>query len=112
MSELKHMPGLWSVEPHGDTVALYAGRDDQHHGLRLMNLDDGDANFAANARLIAAAPDLLAACELALEQLHHCDCSNGVTSPMGDIDEGNVWAGQTADTLLAAIRKAKGESPG
>lgn len=57
----KHTAGPWTVEPHGATIALYSGRDRDHHGLRLMNLDDGDSNFEANARLIAAAPDLLAA---------------------------------------------------
>jgi hypothetical protein len=52
---------------------------------------------------------LLAACERALEQIRHCDCTNGVTSPMGDIDEGNVWAGETMDQLINAINKAKGD---
>lgn len=58
-----HTPGPWSFEPHGNTVALYSGRSNGlngRHGLRLMKLDDGDSNFEANARLIVAAPDLLA----------------------------------------------------
>lgn len=47
--------GQWSVEPHGSTRALYAGRNNERHGLRLLNLDDGDRNIAANAAYIAAA---------------------------------------------------------
>ena len=41
--------GKWSHEPHGDTTALYSDRSRQEHGLRLLNLDDGDKNFVANA---------------------------------------------------------------
>lgn len=47
--------GWWSVEPHGSTRALYSGRHDVGHGLRLFNLDDGDRNIAANAAYIVAA---------------------------------------------------------
>ncbi|MBN7763532.1 hypothetical protein JYP52_20540 [Nitratireductor aquibiodomus] len=61
MSKKAHTPGPWLVEPHGKTYALYSRRDDRYHGLRLVNLDDGDHNFEANARLIAAAPDMLEA---------------------------------------------------
>jgi hypothetical protein len=59
----------WSIEPHGGTTALYSGREDiigeafghpmRGHGLRLMNLDDGDHNFAANGALIVAAVNAL-----------------------------------------------------
>jgi hypothetical protein len=72
----KHTPGPWTIEPHGATTALYADRDDGshgfrginlRHGLRLMNLDDGDSNFEANARLIAAAPELLEALKWILD---------------------------------------------
>lgn len=58
---MKHSPAPWTTEPHGSTIALYSGRDDRHHGARLMNLDDGNINFEANARLIASAPELLEA---------------------------------------------------
>lgn len=47
--------GEWSVEPHGSARALYAGRNNERHGLRLFNLDDGDRNIAANAAYITAA---------------------------------------------------------
>lgn len=53
------------------------------------------------------ASELLALCEEALEQLQHCDCSNGVTTPMGDRDEGRVLAACLEDRLRAAIVEAK-----
>lgn len=63
-SETRFTPGPWTTEPHGNTTAFYSGAShglNGRHGLRLMNLDDGDRNFDANAQLIAAAPDLYAA---------------------------------------------------
>lgn len=71
MSAAKHTPGPWSVHPGGQYVGeridgpsgrglAHAITRDPHptlgHGL---SVDEA----AANARLIAAAPDLLAACE-------------------------------------------------
>lgn len=50
-----HTPGRMTIEPHGDAHGVYVGRDSEHHGLRLMNLTDGDSNLAANAARIAAA---------------------------------------------------------
>lgn len=93
MSEAKHTPGPWVAEPHGNTTALYSGRDNFHHGLRLLNLDDGDANFAANVALISAAPDLLEACEAFEEYYAH----------------GNLEQFQgLREQIRAAITKAKG----
>lgn len=51
-----------------------------------------DVTTAANARLIAAAPDLLAACQSALY----------------DANAGEPSDGRTIDALLAAIRQATG----
>lgn len=92
MAEQKHTPGPWTYEPHGKTTALYAGRGVNSHGLRLMNLDDGDLNFEANARLIAAAPDLLLAAKRFMEFYEPC-----VTG-----------CGCTADLMEQAIAKAEG----
>ena len=66
MSGAKFTSGDWSVEPHGDGHALYAGRDNEHHGLRLLNITDGDRNIIANCTLIHAAPDLYAALQAVL----------------------------------------------
>ena len=38
------MIGKYSIEEHGDGYALYLGRDQDHHGLRLCNLSDFDSN--------------------------------------------------------------------
>ena len=58
----------WTIEPHGPegTYALYSGRDDQHHGLRLCNLSDFDADMERTCRLITAIPELLAAAQAVL----------------------------------------------
>jgi len=49
------MAGAWSTEQRGDDVAVYSGRDDTHHGSRLMNLVDGDRNFQNNIDAIVSA---------------------------------------------------------
>jgi hypothetical protein len=56
--------------------------------------DKLDAEGQANARLIAAAPDMLAACESALERI------DGMNEAMHIVDE-----------LRSAIAKAKGVRP-
>lgn len=94
-----HTPGPWTTEPHGRTTALYSGRGPQPngfavHGLRLMNLDDGDHNFEANCVLIAAAPDLLAA----LERIRDA-AFQGILTP--DL---------CAEIVMTAIAKAEGRS--
>lgn len=75
MSAAQHTPGPWSVTAHrtgdyGDAtvgydngmIAIVAGGN---WGEWRDADDNGDAEFLANARLIAAAPDLLAACLVA-----------------------------------------------
>ena len=64
--EAKHEPGPWTVSPkepfredEGGCVAINA---DEWHELAIVFLhSDGGPEGEANARLIAAAPDLLAA---------------------------------------------------
>lgn len=53
MGKATFTPGPWTIEPNGGTAALYSGRSAEWYGLRLLNLDDGDHNFVANANLIA-----------------------------------------------------------
>ena len=70
----KHTPGPWEVGPVDDTVVTHVGAD----GVRLVVAEiDGDYNqpetwpiMEANARLIAAAPELL---EAAIELKDVCN---------------------------------------
>jgi hypothetical protein len=87
----KHTPGPWEVEeqnwcghrdcPHGHTEVLVNGPD----GLPLhrWQADYGLELARANARLIAAAPDLLAAlsaCEIAMDTAAYSGL-HGLLSP-------------------------------
>lgn len=68
MSETKHTPGEWTVE----TVRTSVGHAHRIQPISaciyvdhraIGDIDDKTMKAAANARLIAAAPDLLAACQ-------------------------------------------------
>lgn len=107
MSSAKHTPGPWGSPRTGGS---FAARKDSNFGgyacmlhatngnriERVAKVYGGDADSAAvasaNARLIAAAPDLLAACERALAQLL----------------EVNPHPVRTIEALRAAIAKARG----
>jgi hypothetical protein len=85
---MKHTPGPWVAHTRGSDafVRCADGRqflcgDIIYHPVNI-----------ANANLIAAAPDLLAACEAAIACLDHATVS------MADADE----------MLHAAVRKARG----
>jgi hypothetical protein len=102
MSEVKHTPGPWSYsgDDDGDFVVWGPGRDEF-----LANVDQEsfgpvppmkvafDIN-QANARLIAAAPDLLEALVVALPWL----------------SEDEVPSLAAKQLVKAAIRKARGET--
>lgn len=88
----KHTPGPWAVGyPDDQTIRA--------DGLRVANVECPRKEWRANARLIAAAPDLLDMCERLLGFAHHY---------------GDPWAVTAAgDGLLAnakaLIAQAKGE---
>ena len=70
MSEAEHTPGPWEISrdavPEGYTQnTVYAERDGERVATAFRN--------EANARLIAAAPDLLEACKAALDAWHAKD---------------------------------------
>lgn len=106
--ELKHTPGPWTVRyrtnAYADIVKLpEAGRplyEEQH--IACTSID----NHEANARLIAGAPDLLAAL---IEARHALQFAND--SPGGPIVD-TIWImhspGTIFDFLDAAIAKATG----
>lgn len=94
----KHTPGPWEVKGSG-----CVGVDCAPNGFAVL-FDVNDPALAnvdkptmsANAHLVAAAPDLLAACEAVL----------------GYVDD-DYWRGsglQVRNALWMAIAKAKGES--
>ena len=106
MSEAKHSPGPWRLI-HGRDI--YAADDeyiaDVRYGVRTTRTVEQNA---ANARLIAAAPELLAACKLALGSLY---CRHTVTDT-GDICgvTYTCTACQVRPVLEAAIAAAEGRA--
>lgn len=64
---MKHTPGPWTLEGflRDCDFELHSGA---RHFANIVDTGTG-ADYLANARLIAAAPDLLAACEAAEENL-------------------------------------------
>lgn len=101
----KHTPGPWDAMGC-ESDGSFGGREYQKCQIRAVSRTGilvqvssaygcGDGECAANARLVAAAPDLLAACEAAHKYLHN----HPRTDP-----------GALVAILAAAIAKAKGES--
>lgn len=97
----QHTPGPWTVEPgevtwiereDGGHRHLSIGGPEFHVGLAQVDEDDDEQ--AANARLIAAAPELLAALETTLRML--------AAMPAGTTSRAYADA-------CALVRKAKGE---
>lgn len=96
-TQTKFTPGPWKV--FGNVIRAIETIDgqDRRGEIVAMPMSGGDpdrrnlGNFEANARLIAAAPDLLAACERALSEL-----------------DGDPHRYELVDAINAAISKAKG----
>lgn len=91
MSKAKFTSGPWRVRDYVNCVEVLA--TSRPPVVNWQGFDDSDrpmADHVANARLIAASPDLLAACQLALPHL--------VNEP-------------AADAVRAAIAKATGGPP-
>ena len=102
---LAHTPAPWSVEidhRSNDPEFIRAHVDGEMYDLASV-LCDETGNAAANARLMAAAPELLMAAHAALADLE------GIApeiDPSGDRQH-PVW--ETIKELRAAIAKATGE---
>lgn len=101
---VKHTPGPWEIVMHGIHPVIFAG-DKAVADVAVFGDD--------NARLIAAAPDLLAALENVLSDIESLQCnSEGVAGlhKNGDIADWN-WLEQgwlSTDHLKEALLKAKG----
>jgi hypothetical protein len=81
----KHTPGPWFVAPRnevnsaGHNIAMIADLD---WGQYRDAEDNGEAEFEANARLIAAAPDLLEALKAAMAFLDENVADPDITAGM------------------------------
>ena len=107
----RHTPGPWvygpNFEPYGYDIRVDAEQFDQQTWVATAMSDhEGERNFPlsgnveANARLIAAAPELLKACEMLLEE--HDQTYDG--GPIGLEYLAAIEAAQRA------VRKATGET--
>ena len=88
----QHTPGPWEVE---DGYAIVSTE-----GEFIASCNESDDNCNADAALIAAAPDLLAALEIAEGRLMCIDAQKLDTVARND---------DVIDRIRAAIAKAKGE---
>ena len=96
--DISKASGQWFIVNRTKYVVAFVAPND--YMALLVKLD---AERKANAHLIAAAPDLLAACERVLEDLE------GVG--WGEVQgrEADAWLDETEKALRAAIAKARGE---
>jgi hypothetical protein len=112
MSE--HTPGPWAEGRHGAIVggpdfefARGAGR--KQIAMACVVPEGVDGTQEGNARLIAAAPELLEACKEALQALEALQ--GGCTDHEdGTVDALTVWCPEVTEKLSAAIAKAEGQS--
>jgi hypothetical protein len=76
--DMSHTPGPWTLGRFGSiqsSVGRPAFKGTAYPQIALATLDDrGEEERDANARLIAAAPQLLAACKAALGAFERNDC--------------------------------------
>lgn len=95
MSEAKHTPGPWTAWNRGIGWEVHHSVDDDGYGI---SVNDGfrETFSEADARLIAAAPDMLAALERVVEDLH------------GWAEYGSSASMHLYEDAKAAITKAKG----
>ena len=115
----EHTPGPWVVGGPWPKISICQPEADGDPWNFITWMWDDWAVEApdevkANATLIAAAPELLEACEAALEYLDHADISYANGNTHNGIDEGEHYGGIAHCSLIkelrAAIKKAKGET--
>ena len=115
----KHTPGPWTTNPRGeDGAEVYALASVAWCGIASTHGASGSqviraAEAQANARLIAAAPDLLRGLEAMIGLCHGCRgrgrCFGPV--PVGSVGESVYQPCPECSDARAAIAKAKGETP-
>ena len=85
----KHTPGLWSLVPDPEGWTL------ESNGLTVTTFDATEAN----ARLIAAAPDMLAALRVVVDSYSDAGC-----------EDCGVIGAEAHQAVLAAIAKATSDA--
>ena len=108
MTNTEHTPGPWQVEGVPKGRRPWVGRIAEGRWAALA-CGYTDEEAEANARLIAAAPDLLASLERLVTLMNIVGDEpfrNGVTDSTGSMDEGIVIASKWLHEARAAIAKA------
>jgi hypothetical protein len=101
MSEQTHTPGPWfTSQPHGTIYIEARLQGSTLQEVAACGPTETEGQREANARLIAAAPELLAALQYALDALAHCAADQGFSTMQS----------KAAQMANAAIRKAGGKS--
>jgi hypothetical protein len=98
MSESKHTPGPWNAEPMTGRGAWVKGSSGEWAAL---SCGDTDTTAEANARLIAAAPELLEALNKIISRHSELVCS-------GDCGFWDVEDEEKMKLARSAIAKAEG----
>jgi hypothetical protein len=104
---MAHTPGPWVIYPETNGTEICAV--DMTPGLPIRQLvaTAQGTNWIANARLIAAAPELLGALKVALGALK--TASRQLTEDHKAVLKG-AWGGSAIEAAEAAIAKAEGRS--
>lgn len=99
MNPAQHTPGPWILSNDGETILAHRAEGRMSDIVEIAAMDpvgdvaDGDPDIsAANAALIAAAPDLLSALEGLVEA----------------VDSEDAWPESTLDNAKAVIIRARG----
>jgi hypothetical protein len=103
-NQTKHTPGPWQIRSGGNTGKFFVEQS-QGAEVTICFVDTNLRSNEANARLIAAAPDLLAACESGLAALvaYGARCGNAGEKIISE--ECRVQAA----FVRSALEKARGE---
>lgn len=123
MAENMHTPGPWTIDLGGEsyTGEYRIAEFDSARAYKRGGVDAVRAEDEANARLIAAAPDLLAALEAGFRLLENSGTGKLARTPTGvAMREAIAFAGgdartfdeRMADERAAIIRAARGEATG
>ena len=112
MIRAAHTPGAWECDTAAQPI-IVNGPEDSEGGNVICTIEDSTCKHgahqyhpeiaAANARLIAAAPDLLHACETLAE-----DCRMALS---GEWDKGDDGFQASLELLESVIGKAIGGTP-